>query len=174
MGIEERSELQKKKILKRVKDQFSFVSTLIHLREEVGSATERKNASLSALFYLVCIIEALLGILISEKIGGFGVKITVGNRYTRARKIGLTMSGEEQFLCVRRDEKKNIEQIDLQVLIDIAHRERVIAKRDTTMLHRLRRIRNGIHPMNTGANNATGRDVETALRAVVRVYQQIV
>ena len=108
---------------------------------------------LLTLFCYVSVIEALLGVAIADVVGSFGERIKVGDRYINARKIGLTEEGEDLFLCVRKDEMKKVDQINLQTLIDIAYQKKIITKSESEVLHRLRDMRNGVHLMNIGAQS---------------------
>ena len=159
-------------ILERLSNRLLYIVDLFRLINTEDN-TEKQNTYLFSLFYLVCIIEGLLGILISDKVGGVGAKIRVGNRYTHAQKIGLTEGGDDLFLCIRVNEEKKIEQVDLRTLIEIAHRERIVTKRDKNVLHRMRNIRNGVHLMNVHAISATRRDIETAMRITERFLDRI-
>ena len=111
---------------------------------------EDGDALLFPFFCHVSVIEALLGIAIADVVGGFDEPVKVGDKYVQPQKIGLTEEGEDLFLCVRRDEQKKVDQINLQALIDIAYQEKIVTKSDCDILHRLREVRNSVHLMNKG------------------------
>ena len=137
-----------------------------------ASDREDEDALLFPFLCQVSVIEALLGIAIADVVGGFDEPVRVGDKYAKPQKIGLTEDGEDLFLCVRRDERKKVNQVNLQVLIDIAHQEKIVTKSDRDVLHRLREVRNSVHLMNTGVQ-LVEKDISAADSMVKKLHAHI-
>ena len=140
--------LSRQYVIEQVEKRFLYAARLFTFARVSGG--EYGDDLLFPLFCHVSVIEALLGIAIADVVGGFGVRVKVGDKYAEPRKIGLTEEGEDLFLCVRRDEQKKVDQVNLQALIDIAHQEKIVTNSDRDILHHLREVRNSVHLMNKG------------------------
>ena len=168
-------DLDRQYIIKQAEERFMYTANLFSLLY-VGKGHQwdgEEDALLLILFSYVSVAEALLGVAIADKIGGFDERIKVGDRYVNAQKIGLTEDGEDLFLCIRRDENKKVDQVNLQVLIDIAYRQKIITKPYCEILHRLRDMRNGVHLMNVGVHSVVEGDIEDAWHMVGQLFSHV-
>ena len=166
------SDLDRQYVIRQAEKRFVYTVNLFSSLR-VGKEHQGEDALLLILFYHVSVVEALLGVAIADKVGCFNESIKVGDRYVNTQKIGLTEGGEDLFLCVRRDENKKVDQINLQALIDIAYRKKIITKSEYEVLHHLREMRNGVHLMNIAVRSVVESDVGVAWQMVERLFHYV-
>lgn len=163
--------LDRQYVVEQVEKRLLYAAGLFTLAQ--ANDEEGGDTLLLLLFCYVSVIEALLGIAIADVVGGFDEPVKVGDKYAKPQKIGLTEEGEDLFLCVRRDEQKKVDQVNLQVLIDIAHQEKIVTKSDRDALHRLREVRNSVHLMNKGVQ-LVEKDISVADAMIKKLYARLI